>query len=61
MADTWLAGITDADAPALDELAAAGIGEGDFDDDHGVPADLVELSEIQEWLDAGGPAGMGDT
>lgn len=34
---------------ALKKLAEAGIGEGDFDDDHSVPADLVELHEILEW------------
>lgn len=33
----------------LRELAEAGVGEGDFGDDHGVPADLVELHEILEW------------
>jgi hypothetical protein len=38
------------DPAALDALAAAGIGEGDFDgDEHGVPADLVELYEVLEW------------
>jgi hypothetical protein len=46
----WPDHITDADTPALDALAAAGIGEGDFDGhDHGVPADLVELHEVIEW------------
>jgi hypothetical protein len=50
----------DSERQALDELAAAGIGEGDFEgDEAGVPTDLVELYEIQEWLDAGGPAGEG--
>lgn len=33
MADTWPDDITPADAAALDELDAAGIGEGDFGDD----------------------------
>lgn len=48
-------GFEDVDAAALDELARAGIGEGDFDgDDHGVPADLVELHEILEWQRATG-------
>lgn len=33
----------------LEELAAAGIGEGDFDDDHSVPAELLELHEVLEF------------
>ena len=49
----WPEGITEADAPALDELAAAGIGEGDFDGDHVVPPHLVELYEVLEWQAAG--------
>lgn len=43
MSDIWPEGITDADAETLDELAAAGIGEGDFDDDHTVPPELTDL------------------
>lgn len=35
-------------ARALDELAAAGWGEGDTDDHH-VPPGLVELHEILDW------------
>ncbi len=50
MSDIWPQHVTAADAPALDELAAAGIGEGDFDGhDHGVPAELVELHEVLGW------------
>ncbi len=45
----WPPGITEADKQALDALAAAGVGEGDFDGDHAVPAELVELHEILEW------------
>ncbi len=41
--------ITAEDGPVLDELAAAGIGEGDFGHDHAVPADLLELYEVREW------------
>lgn len=41
-------------AGELRALADAGIGEGDFDDDHGVPADLVELHEVLEWQAATG-------
>lgn len=44
----WPPGITAADGPVLDQLAAAGIGEGDFTDDHGVPAEMVELHEAIE-------------
>jgi hypothetical protein len=43
---------TPQDAAALEELAAAGIGEGDFDGDHAVPADLVVLYEVLEWENA---------
>lgn len=50
MTDIWPEGTSSTDAPALDELAAAGIGEGDFNgDEHGVPTDLVELHEVLEW------------
>ena len=31
------------------ELAELGIGEGDFDGDHSVPPDLMELYEVLEW------------
>lgn len=55
MSDIWPDNVTPGDAPALDELAAAGIGEGDFDgDQHGVPTDLVELYEVLEWQRATG-------
>jgi hypothetical protein len=40
------------DPDGLAELATAGIGEGDFDDDHSVPADVLELHEIFEWENA---------
>jgi hypothetical protein len=43
----------------LSELAAAGIGEGDFGESPEVPVDLVELSEVLEWqaaVDADGGA-----
>jgi hypothetical protein len=43
---------TPQDAAALEELAAAGIGEGDFDGDHAVPAELVVLYEVLEWENA---------
>jgi hypothetical protein len=33
----------------LEELKAAGVGEGDFDDDHSTPAELLELHEVLEW------------
>lgn len=45
----WPDHITEADAPALADLAAAGVGEGDFDDDHTVPPELTEL-----WIDLHG-------
>lgn len=55
MSDIWPDNTGPADAPALDALAAAGVGEGDFDgDQHGVPADLVELYEVLEWQRATG-------
>lgn len=41
------------DDAALAELEAAGIGEGDFDGDHHVPADLLELHEAIEAYQAG--------
>jgi hypothetical protein len=50
--DLWPTWISDEDRPALDALAAAGIGEGDFDGDHEVPADLIELYEVLEWENA---------
>lgn len=57
MSDIWPDSISSDDAAALDALAAAGIGEGDFDgDEHGVPADLVELYEVLEWQRATGEA-----
>jgi hypothetical protein len=43
---------TPQEAAALEELAAAGIGEGDFDGDHAVPSDLVVLYEVLEWENA---------
>jgi hypothetical protein len=50
---TWPAGVTDADADALDALAAAGVGEGDFDGDlHGVPYEAIEAYEAMEWANA---------
>lgn len=56
MTDTdpqWPAGVTAADAPALDALAGAGVGEGDFDgDQHGVPFEAVEAYEAMEWANA---------
>jgi hypothetical protein len=57
-AASWPPGITEDDAPALDDLAAAGIGEGDLaGDEAGVPTDLVELYEVLEWQRAcEGPA-----
>jgi hypothetical protein len=45
----WPPHITIADAPALDELAAAGWGEGDDGAPHEVPLDLLELYEVLEW------------
>lgn len=39
----WPPGITADDAQALDELAAAGIGEGDFGESHDVPPELTDL------------------
>jgi hypothetical protein len=41
----------------LEELAAAGIGEGNFGERPEVPVDLVELSEILEWQAAVEAAG----
>jgi hypothetical protein len=46
--------VTPADADALDALADAGIGEGDFGEDHATPADLLELHEVLEWETAVG-------
>lgn len=41
------------DPAELVELERAGVGEGDFDgDDHGVPADLVDLYGVLEWENA---------
>lgn len=54
MSNIWPPGITAEDAPALEQLAAAGIGEGDFDGDHVVPPHLVELYEAIEWQAAVG-------
>ncbi len=54
MSDMWPDTLTEADGPALVELAVAGVGEGDFDGDHAVPADLLELYEVREWQAAGG-------
>jgi hypothetical protein len=42
-------GITPENASEIEALAAVGIGEGDFDDNHGVPPDLLELHEALEW------------
>jgi len=36
------------DAEALRELADAGIGEGDFDDDHSTPSDFLYAYECLE-------------
>lgn len=33
----------------LAELAAAGVGEGDFGGNHHVPSDALELYEVMEW------------
>jgi hypothetical protein len=41
--------MTTPDDDELAELAAAGIGEGDFGESPEVPVDLVELSEVLEW------------
>lgn len=46
---TWPDGITESDVPALEVLAAEGIGEGDFGESHHVPADLLTLHEVLEW------------
>lgn len=40
------------DEAALRELADSGIGEGDFGEDHAVPANLLELYEVLEWQEA---------
>jgi hypothetical protein len=40
------------DDEALQELAEAGIGEGDFGESHVVPADLLELHEVLEYEEA---------
>lgn len=51
---SWPDGISEADVPALEELAAEGIGEGDFDGhNHAVPRELLELYEVLEWEAAG--------
>ena len=55
---TWPDDITAGDAEALDELEAAGVGEGDFDGgEHGVPADAVYAYECLEAAAAGFPPG----
>ena len=54
MSDLWPEGITAEDAPALDLLADAEIGEGDFGESHDVPVDLLELYEVLEWQRATG-------
>lgn len=46
------AGFTGVDPAALDELAAAGWGEGDHEDPH-VPGDLLELHVALEAKEAG--------
>ena len=54
------------DPQALEELAAAGIGEGDFADDHTVPPELTDLwidlhrqgktpDDLAAWVEAVGP------
>lgn len=50
----WPDDVTSGDAPALDDLAAAGIGEGDFGENHHVPAELIELGEAIEYVAAVG-------
>lgn len=53
MSDMWPEGTSEADTEALRALAAAGVGEGDFEgDEAGVPADLVQLYEVLEWENA---------
>jgi hypothetical protein len=52
MSDLFPPDITADDAAALDELAAAGVGEGDFGEAHWVPVGLVELYEVLEWENA---------
>jgi hypothetical protein len=42
-------GITRENAREIEALAAVGIGEGDFDDNHSVPPDLLGLHEALEW------------
>lgn len=54
MPPAWPDHITADDATALDALAAAGVGEGDFGEDHHVPPDLLELHEVLEWEAATG-------
>jgi hypothetical protein len=45
-------GVTEADVPALQELKAAGWGEGDTDDPH-LPEGLLELGEAIQAHEAG--------
>jgi hypothetical protein len=52
MSDFFGPNVSADDAAALGELAAAGVGEGDFGESHDVPADLVELHEVIEYESA---------
>ena len=56
MSDIWPDGTTEDDAQALDELDAAGIGEGDFGgEENGVPAEAIFAFECLEAAAAGFP------
>jgi hypothetical protein len=49
----WLpAGVTADDGPALQELADAGIGEGDFGGHPHVPYDAMVAYQAMEWANA---------
>lgn len=49
MSDPFGPNVSADDAAALDGLAAAGVGDGDFGESHDVHADLVELQEVIEY------------